>query len=105
MSRTSTLKVCATMLAAMAAAVLGLIVALMITPPAASALSSDHGASFAVRCDFSHCNSDDPIVHPGEPGAAHSHDYFGNKSTNASSTYDTLRAADTTCSRSADKAS
>src|SRR5829696_9420492 len=105
MTRTSTLKVGTAILAAMAAAVLGLIVALMITPPAASALSSDHGASFAVRCDFSHRNSDDPIVHPGEPGAAHSHDFFGNKSTNASSTYDTLRAVDTTCSRSADKAS
>src|SRR5215216_1157008 len=93
MSRTSTLKVWATMLAAMAAAVLGLIVALMITPPAASALSSDHGASFAVRCDFSHRNSDDPIVHPGEPGAAHSHDYFGNHSARYDSTYQSMRAA------------
>jgi len=74
-------------------------------PTASAQEESENEPSFVVRCDFSHRNSDDPIVHPGEPGAAHSHDFFGNKSTNASSTYDTLRAADTTCSRSADKAS
>ena len=74
--------------------------------PAASAQEeSENEPSFVVRCDFSHRNSDDPIVHPGEPGAAHSHDFFGNKSTYASSSYDILRAADTTCSRTADKAS
>src|SRR5215211_3640599 len=110
MSRTSTLKVWTAMLAATAAAVLGLIVALMITPPAASALSSDHGASFAVRCDFSHRNSDDPIVHPGEPGAAHSHDFFGNVTTNADSTYQSMTLppdppeTNTTCTRKEDTA-
>ena len=58
--------------------------------PAASALSSNHGASFAVRCAFDHRGHDDLIVHPGEPGAAHSHDFFGNRSTDAFSAYESL---------------
>jgi hypothetical protein len=73
------------------------------SPPAAAA-SSDKGASFAARCDFSHRKSDDPIVHPGKPGAAHSHDFFGNRSTNAFSTYQSMIGARTTCSRPEDTA-
>ena len=70
---------------------------------AKQATSSD--ASFVVRCDFSHRKHDDPIVFPGERGAAHSHDFFGNRSTNYASTYKSLRAAPaTTCFNPADKA-
>jgi Domain of unknown function (DUF1996) len=80
----------------------------LATAPAASALSStissNHGASFAVRCDFSHRLPDDPIVHFGHPGASHSHDFFGNTSTNARSGYKSLLAHGTTCTRAADKA-
>jgi hypothetical protein len=80
----------------------------LATAPAASALSStlssNHGASFAVRCDFSHRLPDDPIVHFGHPGASHSHDFFGNRSTNARSGYKSLLAHGTTCSHVADKA-
>lgn len=36
---------------------------------------------------------DDPIVFPGQPGASHLHTFFGNTSTNANSTTDTLFAA------------
>jgi hypothetical protein len=103
MTRTSMFKVWTAVLAAVAAATLGLIAALMMTP-AASALSRDHGASFAVRCDFSHRNTDDPIVHPGELGAAHSHDYFGNESAKFDSTYQSMIAATTTCTRPEDTA-
>lgn len=46
---------------------------------------------FVVRCDLSHRNTDDPIVYPGVQGAAHSHDFFGNRSTIFSSTHDSLR--------------
>jgi hypothetical protein len=77
---------------------------LAVLAPAASARSSDHGASFAVRCDFSHRAPEDPIVHPNMPGEAHSHDFFGNTSTDADSTYDSLRAAGTTCTRPEDTA-
>jgi hypothetical protein len=74
--------------------------------PVASARSTDHGASFAVRCDFSHRAQDDPIVHRNMPGMAHSHDFFGNVTTDADSTYESLRSpeAATTCTRPEDTA-
>ncbi len=78
--------------------------AALASAPAASAASRDHGASFAVRCDFSHRNSDDPIVHPGHQGAAHGHDFFGNHSTGFDSTYQSMLAAPTTCTRPEDTA-
>jgi hypothetical protein len=53
---------------------------------------------FVVTCDFSHTNHDDPIVFPNEPGRSHEHAYFGNRSTDAASTLQSLRAAPTTCS-------
>jgi hypothetical protein len=43
-------------------------------------------------------------VHPNMPGEAHSHDFFGNTSTDTDSTYDSLRAAGTTCTRPEDTA-
>lgn len=88
-----------------AVAVLAAVASLLaVLVPAASARSSDHGASFAVRCDFSHRAPEDPIVHPNMPGEAHSHDFFGNTSTDADSMYDSLRAAGTTCTRPEDTA-
>jgi Domain of unknown function (DUF1996) len=90
-------------IAVLLACVVALLAALSLAP-AASAASSDHGASFAVRCDFTHRASDDPIVHPGHQGMAHSHDFFGNRSTKHNSTYKSLRAAGTTCTRQSDKA-
>jgi hypothetical protein len=83
---------------------LALVIAAMATAPAAYARSSDNGASFAVRCDFSHRNLDDPIAHPGEEGAAHSHDFFGNVTTNAHSTYENMLGQDTTCTHLEDTA-
>jgi hypothetical protein len=60
---------------------------------------------FAVACGFSHRNTDDPIVFPGQAGRSHDHTYFGNTSTNASSTPASLRAAGrTTCRLGADTA-
>lgn len=45
---------------------------------------------FRTQCSFSHFNYDDALVHPGKPGAAHLHMYFGNTQANASSTYRSL---------------
>ena len=96
--------------ALVAVAALGTVLA---TARTAYAVSSDHGASFAVKCPFTreppHRLSDDPIVYPGQPGAAHSHDFFGNVTTDAYSTYDDdtehdLLGKDTTCSRPEDTA-
>jgi Domain of unknown function (DUF1996) len=56
------------------------------------------GRYFAIGCDFSHRNQDDPIVFPNQSGRSHDHTYFGNTATNASSTAASLRAAgQTTC--------
>jgi len=60
---------------------------------------------FAIGCAFSHRNQDDPIVFPGQRGRSHDHTYFGNRSTNASSTPESLRAAGrTSCRLAADTA-
>ena len=59
---------------------------------------------FATPCRFSHRAPDDPIVFPGKPGASHSHDFFGNTSTDAFSTRASMLRAGTTCRRSADTA-
>ena len=58
---------------------------------------TDDDALFTVDCPFSHRAPDDPIVHPGQPGASHSHEFFGSTATDASSTGATLRGTETTC--------
>jgi hypothetical protein len=63
-----------------------------------------HDGIFRSTCLPSHVAMDDPIVHPGEPGASHQHEFFGNVTTNADSTYATLRAGGTTCRIAADTA-
>jgi uncharacterized protein DUF1996 len=63
-----------------------------------------HGNNFYANCRFSHTSNDDPIVYPREPGRSHAHTFFGNASTNASSTLASLRRAKTTCKPAADRA-
>ena len=62
------------------------------------------GVNFVENCRFSHTAPDDPIVFPGQAGASHDHTFVGNRSTNASSTYGSLRASGTTCRRAEDTA-
>jgi hypothetical protein len=52
---------------------------------------------FISVCDLDHRNSDDPIVYPRMPGVSHRHSFYGNKTTNAFSTYDNMRPAGTSC--------
>ena len=88
------------------------VVGLTATPaqsaPEATAASAGAAAgtfgSMQVVCRSSHTNSDDPIVYPGQPGAAHQHDFFGNTSTDAFSTEASLAGKPTTCSRPGDTA-
>ena len=55
--------------------------------------------NFRNYCDFSHMNYDDPIVYPGQPGAAHLHSFFGNTGVNARTTTGSLRTSGNgTCS-------
>jgi hypothetical protein len=47
---------------------------------------------------------DDPIVFPGQPGASHMHDFFGNSTVNAFSTVSSMLAGETTCRAASDTA-
>ena len=60
--------------------------------------------SMQVVCHPSHTNHDDPIVFPRQPGAAHQHEFFGNRTTNAYSTVESLTGKATVCSRPGDTA-
>ena len=70
-------------------------------PP--SSLQDLLGVEFVHNCRFTHAASDDPIVFPGDPGVSHFHTFVGNQTTNAFSTYASLRSGGTTCARSADR--
>jgi hypothetical protein len=80
--------------------------ALTTAVPAQGAWAFKQGdmPDFVVSCPFSHRLPDDPIVYPGLPGASHMHDFFGNTSVDAFSTYASLRKAGTTCARTGDTA-
>ncbi len=70
---------------------------LRVRPTSEQAPATDIGA-FPVPCDYSHMNTDDPIVYPNAPGLAHLHTFFGNTDTNAYSTHDSLRrSGNSTC--------
>ena len=56
-----------------------------------------------VTCSFSHRLPDDPIVFPAQPGRSHSHDFFGNTSTDANSTTASLDTASTNCDPISDR--
>jgi hypothetical protein len=73
---------------AIVAAVVGILTT--ATPAAAS-------PGWIVTCPHSHFSHDDPIVHPGEPGAAHEHEFIGNRTVDAHSTYDGSVGQPTTC--------
>lgn len=59
---------------------------------------------FKVECELSHSAPDDPIVHPGRPGRAHLHDFFGSVETGAHSTPASLLGTETTCQNRNDTA-
>ena len=81
------------------------VVGLCALGPVASASAPGlHGNNFFSNCRFSHTGADDPIVHPGHPGASHPHTFFGNASTDAFSTTASLRRAATTCRPASDTA-
>ena len=62
------------------------------------------GVNFVESCRFSHQAPDDPIVFPGKPGASHQPTFVGNRTTNAHSTFGSLRSGRTTCMRRDDTA-
>jgi hypothetical protein len=73
--------------------------------PASTVTRADlRGVNFVESCRFSHESMDDPIVFPGKPGASHDHTFVANNTTDAFSTFASLRAGSTTCRRKADTA-
>ena len=56
------------------------------------------GGAFRVVCTPSHMSNDDPLVFPNQPGAAHSHTFYGNTSTNYASDVGNMSATgNSTC--------
>jgi hypothetical protein len=64
--------------------------------------ATTHAGFFTSGCAPSHAAADDPIVKPRLPGAAHLHDFFGNRGTDAHSTLRSLLAGTTLCRREGD---
>jgi hypothetical protein len=63
------------------------------------------GSEFRANCFSSHRRGDDPIVRPGQPGASHIHEFFGNRTANASSTLQSLSLGTTNCDPKVDLSS
>ncbi len=58
----------------------------------------DGSGAFRTHCIESHISFDDPLVSPGQPGAAHQHVFFGNSIVDAYTTPQSLfQAEETTC--------
>ena len=76
----------------------------VVIPQGRAAVTGEH--RFSIVCPFSHLQQVDPIVTPGPSGtpAAHLHAFFGNRSTDADSTYRSMLSAGTTCELSKDRA-
>jgi len=56
------------------------------------------GGQFRIECGPSHQSNDDPIVYPGQEGAAHHHTFFGNTGTDYNSTPESLKeSGNSTC--------
>jgi uncharacterized protein DUF1996 len=62
------------------------------------------GVNFVSQCRFSHRNTDDPIIYPGQPGKSHDHTFIGNDTTTAFSTLDTMLGGKSSCRRAGDTA-
>ena len=61
-------------------------------------VASDGTGAFRTVCSFSHMLFDDPIVYPGQPGAAHLHAFFGNTGADANSTTSSISGSgNSTC--------
>ena len=79
-----------------------LLVAAGLALPQAQALLQGQ-AVWSVKCGFSHDAPDDPIVHPGQPGASHLHSFIGNTTTDAASTTANLALGGSTCGKGMDQ--
>lgn len=69
--------------------------------------SDDDVGEFVTECPFSHRSTADPIVHPHvgahDAHAGHSHDFFGNTTTDEHSTVSSLVGQPSTCQLDGDR--
>lgn len=79
--------------------------ALPVGPDRAIAGPQGRVGQFVVECGFSHYLADDPIVHPGDPGGSHLHQFFGSTIASAASGETDMLAGGTTCDQHLDTAS
>src|SRR4051812_36270679 len=57
-----------------------------------------HEGQFKISCGGPVRSApDDPIVDPGQPGVSHNHEFYGNRSTSAFSTFASMVAGQTEC--------
>lgn len=64
-----------------------------------ASMGIDPVGAFRFTCGPGHLAYDDPIVYFGQPGKSHLHQFYGNLTVDASSTYSSIRATgDSTCS-------
>lgn len=87
------------------AVALGLLTLALLTlaalVPAVPAARAGDGF-FNILCKQSHRSKDDPIVYPGQQGAAHLHEFLANETTAFDSTFRSMTRAKTTCALSKD---
>jgi len=80
---------------------LALVAAFLVAPTDKAQAGSD---GWITICPPTHRAPNDPIVFPGRTGASHLHQFFGNRSVKATSTYASMLAGSTSCGTTADKA-
>jgi hypothetical protein len=68
-------------------------------------VKADTKPGWIVSCTYSHSLPDDPIVAFRQPGVSHLHDFVGARTTDAFSTFTSLRVGGTTCAVPGDKSS
>lgn len=71
----------------------------------AQAAAPVRGSEFRADCFSSHRRGDDPIIFPGQAGRSHIHEFYGNRTANASSTLQSLAAGTTNCTPQTDLSS
>lgn len=64
----------------------------LISVPLPASAAPDVVGAFRFVCSAGQVLNDDPIVYPGQPGKSHAHQFYGNTSANAYSTYSSLRS-------------
>jgi hypothetical protein len=63
----------------------------LVDAPIPGSSAGDQEGAFRFVCNAGQVLADDPIVFPGQPGKSHLHQFYGNTSANAYSTYSSLR--------------